>query len=112
MRYAYCLVEHLLEQHQRPEPNWSLTGKTLDWLEHAPILQIAKSMQEQYALRLKEEQERGNLMYILDTDVLIDVQRGYAPAIEWFSNLEELPSVPGFVVMELIQDSQNARQEV
>ena len=51
-------------------------------------------------------------MYILDTDVLIDVQRGYAPAIEWFSNLEELPSVPGFVVMELIQDSQNARQEV
>lgn len=49
-------------------------------------------------------------MYILDTDVLIDVQRGYAPAIEWFSNLEELPSVPGFVVMELIQDSQNASQ--
>ncbi len=49
-------------------------------------------------------------MYLLDTDVLIDVQRGYTPALEWFGNLEELPFVPGFVVMELIQDAQNSRQ--
>gem|GEM_PF-1434106 len=41
-------------------------------------------------------------MYLLDTDVLIDIQRGHQPAIDWFSNLQELPSVPGFVVMELI----------
>ena len=32
------------------------------------------------------------------------------PAIDWFSSLAELPSVPGFVVMELVQDSQNTQQ--
>jgi predicted nucleic acid-binding protein len=49
-------------------------------------------------------------MYLLDTDVLIDIQRGHAPAIDWFSNLAVVPSVPGFVVMELVQDSQNTQQ--
>jgi predicted nucleic acid-binding protein len=49
-------------------------------------------------------------MLLLDTDVLIDVQRGHAPAVDWFSGLDELPSVPGVVVMELIQDSRNARE--
>lgn len=49
-------------------------------------------------------------MYVLDTDVLIDIQRGHAPALVWFTGLTELPSVPGLVVMELIQDAQNAQQ--
>jgi len=49
-------------------------------------------------------------MLLLDTDVLIDVQRGYPPALEWLASLEELPSVPGLVVMELIQDALNTRQ--
>ncbi|MCW5312311.1 PIN domain-containing protein [Nostoc sp. KVJ3] len=49
-------------------------------------------------------------MYLLDTDVLIDIQRGHAPAITWFASLSELPSVPSFVVMEMIQDSQNKQQ--
>ena len=49
-------------------------------------------------------------MYLLDTDILIDIQRSYAPALAWFTSLIDLPSVPGFVVMELIQDAQNARQ--
>jgi predicted nucleic acid-binding protein len=49
-------------------------------------------------------------MYLLDTDILIDIQRGYAPAISWFTGLEDLPSVPGFVVMELIQDAQNKQK--
>ena len=49
-------------------------------------------------------------MQLLDTDVLIDVQRGHPPALEWFGGLTELPSVPGLVVMELLQDAQNARQ--
>lgn len=46
-------------------------------------------------------------MYIVDTDVMIDIQRGYGPALAWFTSLLELPSIPGFVVMELIQDAQN-----
>jgi predicted nucleic acid-binding protein len=49
-------------------------------------------------------------VYLLDTDVLIDVQRAHAPAIAWFTGLTELPAVPGFVVMELIQDARNTEQ--
>ncbi|VXD22932.1 PIN domain-containing protein [Planktothrix paucivesiculata] len=49
-------------------------------------------------------------MYLLDTDILIDVQRGYLPAIAWFSSLTEIPSVPGFVIMELIQGTGNSQQ--
>ncbi|HEU4387964.1 MAG TPA: PIN domain-containing protein [Blastocatellia bacterium] len=49
-------------------------------------------------------------MYLLDTDILIDIQRGHPPATEWFSALTELPVVPGIVVMELIQDARNADQ--
>ena len=49
-------------------------------------------------------------MYLLDTDILIDIQGGHPPALAWFTNLTELPSVPGFVVMELIQDAQNSQQ--
>jgi hypothetical protein len=47
---------------------------------------------------------------LLDTDVLIDIQRGHAPAVEWFASLAALPAVPGFVVMELIQDAENREQ--
>ena len=49
-------------------------------------------------------------MLLLDTDVLIDVQRGHPPALAWFAGLTDLPSVPGLVVMEMIQDAGNARQ--
>jgi hypothetical protein len=49
-------------------------------------------------------------MLILDTDVLIDVQRGHPPALVWFSGLTDLPAVPGLVVMELIQDARNAKE--
>lgn len=49
-------------------------------------------------------------MYLLDTDVLIDVQRRHAPALKWFVGLNVPPAVPGFVVMELVQDAQNAQQ--
>ena len=47
---------------------------------------------------------------ILDTDVLIDVQRGHSAALAWFAGLTDLPFVPGFVAMELIQGAQNAQQ--
>lgn len=49
-------------------------------------------------------------VYAVDSDVLIDVQRGHAPALAWFSALSTLPVVPGFVVMELIQNARNARE--
>ena len=49
-------------------------------------------------------------MYLLDTDVLIDIQRGHPPAIAWFKSLPDLPLAPGLVAMELIQDAQNSGQ--
>ena len=49
-------------------------------------------------------------MDLLDTDVLIDIQRGHPSALAWFSQLNELPAIPGFVAMELVQDARNARE--
>jgi len=49
-------------------------------------------------------------MYLLYTDVLMDIQGEYAPALTWFAALTELPAVPGLAVMELMQDAQNTRQ--
>ena len=49
-------------------------------------------------------------MLVLDTDVLIDVQRGHAAALGWFAILTVLSSVPGFFVMELIQGAKNTQQ--
>jgi hypothetical protein len=49
-------------------------------------------------------------MGLVDTDVLIDVQRGHPPALTWFAGLTDLPDVPGLVVMELIQDARNSRE--
>jgi len=42
-------------------------------------------------------------MLLLDTDVLIDIQRNYEAACTWFSSLNEVPFIPGLVAMELIQ---------
>ncbi|SRR6266436_7126361 len=49
-------------------------------------------------------------MNLVDTDVMIDIQRGHTPALTWFAGVEELPGIPGFVVMELIQDARNAQE--
>jgi predicted nucleic acid-binding protein len=48
-------------------------------------------------------------MELLDTDVLIDVQRRHPPAIAWFSSLTMFPVVPGIVAMELIQNTRNTQ---
>lgn len=49
-------------------------------------------------------------MDLVDTDVLIDVQRGHPPALAWFAGLPVLPAVPGIVVMELVQDARNGQE--
>ena len=49
-------------------------------------------------------------MFLLDTDVLIDIQRGHPPALAWFAGLSDVPSVPGLVVMELIQGTHNTAE--
>ena len=49
-------------------------------------------------------------MTFLDSDVLIDMLRGLAPAIAWYDALVTKPSVPGVVAMELVQGTKNASQ--
>jgi hypothetical protein len=49
-------------------------------------------------------------MELVDTDVLIDIQRKHPPAVTWFVGLADLPSVPGMVVMELMQDARNSSE--
>lgn len=49
-------------------------------------------------------------MTLVDTDVMIDIQRGHAPAVQWFAGLVDLPAIPGFVVMELVQDARDKRE--
>lgn len=51
----------------------------------------------------------SNPVLLLDTDILIDIQRGHIPALIWVSSLHDLPLVPGFVVMELIQNAKDAQ---
>jgi predicted nucleic acid-binding protein len=46
-------------------------------------------------------------MELVDTNVLIDVQRGLKAAEEWFATDHEV-GVPGFVVMELVQAARNS----
>jgi len=48
-------------------------------------------------------------MIILDSDIVIDVQRRHPPAIEWLDSLDEREEVAlsGYVVMELVQGCNN-----
>ena len=46
---------------------------------------------------------------LVDTDILIDLQRRHPPAVQWVSALAVLPEVPGFVVMELIRGCRNKK---
>jgi predicted nucleic acid-binding protein len=51
-------------------------------------------------------------MILLDTDVMVDVLRGYEPAIVWLTAISDAEiGVPGLVAMELIQGCQNAREQ-
>ena len=44
---------------------------------------------------------------ILDTDVLIDLERKHPAALAWFAALPGTPSVAGFAAMEMISGCQN-----
>lgn len=50
-------------------------------------------------------------MLLLDTDILVDVFRGYHPAVHWLQTLgEEEVAIPGFVAMELLEGCEDAVQ--
>lgn len=50
-------------------------------------------------------------MKLLDTDIMIDLLRGYPPAITWLESIgEEEIALPGLVVMEAMQGCKNKRE--
>lgn len=49
-------------------------------------------------------------MILLDTDVMVDVLRGYESAKQWLESAEEV-GLPGLVVMELLQGCENAKEQ-
>jgi tRNA(fMet)-specific endonuclease VapC len=51
-------------------------------------------------------------MILFDTDVMVDVLRGYEPAIAWLTAASDTEiGVSGLVAMELIQGCQNVREQ-
>lgn len=41
-------------------------------------------------------------MHIFDTDVSVDIVRGFTPALLWFHSLEEVAAIPGYAYMEVV----------
>ena len=48
---------------------------------------------------------------LVDTDVMIDLWRGYAPAGEWLRSLPEAPAVSVITVLELLRGCRNRREQ-
>jgi tRNA(fMet)-specific endonuclease VapC len=51
-------------------------------------------------------------MILLDTDVMVDILRGFEKAVRWLEAIEEQETgLPGLVAMELIQGCKNAKDQ-
>ena len=51
-------------------------------------------------------------MTLIDTDVMVDVMRRYAPAVAWLDTLgSETIGIPGLVAMELLQGCRNQEEQ-
>jgi predicted nucleic acid-binding protein len=48
---------------------------------------------------------------LLDTDVLVDFLRGYAPAVAWLTNYASPIGIPGLVAMELLQGCRDLQEQ-
>jgi predicted nucleic acid-binding protein len=50
-------------------------------------------------------------MRLLDSDIIIDLQRGHKAALTWFAALpSETVAVSGYAVMELVQSARNEKE--
>ena len=51
------------------------------------------------------------MLRLLDTDIMIDILRGFPPAVAWLASLTgDAPALPCFVVIELIMGCRNKRE--
>jgi hypothetical protein len=48
---------------------------------------------------------------LLDTDVMVDLLRGYAPAVNWLTINSSPVALPGLVAMELLQGCRNQSEQ-
>lgn len=48
---------------------------------------------------------------LLDTDILIDLQRGHPPALAWIATLPMRPWISGFAAMEFIAGARNRPEQ-
>lgn len=49
---------------------------------------------------------------LLDTDVVIDIFRGFPPAVTWVTNYSGTIEIPGLVAMELLQGCPNKANQL
>ena len=49
-------------------------------------------------------------MTFLDSDILVDMLRGFTPSLAWYAGLVAKPGVPSVVAMELIQGTRNSAE--
>jgi len=49
-------------------------------------------------------------MRLLDTDIMVDIQRGLQPALQWLESLDEAPGLPGFVAMEVMEGCRDKQE--
>jgi hypothetical protein len=49
---------------------------------------------------------------LLDTDVMVDIVRGFPPAVAWTRRIRRTPTgLPGLVVMELLEGCRHRREQ-
>jgi predicted nucleic acid-binding protein len=47
---------------------------------------------------------------LLDTDIIVDIQRGFAPAVAWFAGADtERLALPGLALLELVQHASDRK---
>lgn len=51
-------------------------------------------------------------MILVDTDIVVDILRGYPPSVDWLeASSDETVLLPGFVVMEAVDGCRNLEEQ-
>ena len=50
-------------------------------------------------------------MVLLDTDVMVDIRRGFEPAMQWFAGLQDHPALSVITVLELLHGCRNRQEQ-
>lgn len=50
-------------------------------------------------------------MLLIDTDVMVDIRRGFGPAIQWLANLRETHAISVITALELLHGCRNKQEQ-